>query len=171
MRRILILCLLLFGLALAQETPPEEDAALLPEGLPDATQTTETPRQVIPPLVFHDFYEVESALREMGVRNIKRIDIPAETPSGMVLYIFPNPGQAVPDDGPVRLFVSRQIIREKPEKTAARPTQEDGTARLFGVPVWLFAQLGVLLLWWRLADQIDQSRCDDSLTLLWTKKP
>lgn len=165
----LLWLLLLLGPALAQEVEPHHDDPI--GELPSTAQPEEPHEQrVVPKLLLFEQAEVERRLRALGLQQLRIVKVPSQTRSGVVLYLVPPPGKSVNLDERVTVFVSE--YRAPKEKHRTPPPRSGGAAPLesfLGIPLWLLAQLLLLVLWIRLSGRLQEAREEDTLTLLYVK--
>ena len=163
-RRLLMVVLLLLLLPMvpiwAQEPEQELDEYLMgPKS--ELEEDVKEEVLVVPHLLFLEDFKADEILRRLGFSNVRRIKIPTETRSGIVLYVVPPAGKPAKPEERITVFISKQrkdiAAQENQRKKAPAPPAVTKSAA-FGLPYWFLLQFLLFYIWYRVATRIDLDR-------------
>ncbi len=157
MRKLVIGVMLLMTLGVGAQ---ESDEYLM-DDRPDSVERVEENLVTVPDVLFMEEYQATDFLRGAGFSNLRRVSIPTETRSGVVLYLVPPVGHSAKPEERITVFVSQQ--RKKKETERKSKVDRQGVpaitkSAVFGLPYWLLLQLFFLWGWVRLAARVDRDR-------------
>lgn len=159
MKKFLLILILLSLPVLAQETPQEDR---LDEPPPETLEELDQRKYlVVPGVLFLEEYQALDILRARGFARLRRVPIPTETRSGVVLYVVPPAGEkALPEDR-LTVFISQQ--RKKPEQTQVEKEKRETPpvvtkTGVLGLPYWMMFQFLLLYFWVGGARKVDRDR-------------